>query len=90
LIVDAPINILTRWPEILARYGFNCVAMGGGWERFELENTVPVDSPDATMCDAIYLGDLVTRDIRCPRCHSPVYEAVSRGKQRGRETERPV
>jgi hypothetical protein len=77
LIVDAPINILTRWPEIIARYGFKRVAMSRGWEQFELENTMPLDFPVSAACDAIYLGDLVTRDMRCPRCHVPVYEAIS-------------
>ena len=78
LIVGAPFNIITRWPKILARYGLSRVAMGGGWERLELENSVPLDSPEAAACDAIYLGDLITPEIRCPRCHAPVYEAISR------------
>jgi hypothetical protein len=77
LLIDAPINILARWPEILARYGFKAVAMGGGWEKFGLERTVPLDSPDAAACDAVYLGDLITPDIGCPRCHARVSDGVS-------------
>jgi hypothetical protein len=47
LLIDSPVNILARWPEILARYGFKAVAMGGGWEKFGLACTVPLDSPGA-------------------------------------------
>jgi hypothetical protein len=77
LLIDAPIKILARWPEILAEYGFKAVAMGDGWEKFELERTVSLDSPDAATCDAVYLGDLITPDIDCPRCHARVYDIVS-------------
>jgi hypothetical protein len=45
LLIDAPINILARWPEILARYGFNAVAMGGGWEKFGKRPVNPVWKP---------------------------------------------
>ena len=33
LLIDSPVNILARWPEILARYGFKAVAIGGARDQ---------------------------------------------------------
>jgi hypothetical protein len=83
LLVDSPLNILARWPQILARYGLTTVAMDGGWERSGLEGMVPLDSADAAACDAVYVGDLITPEVACPRCNAPVcgvIGAAARGK----------
>ncbi len=68
LIIDAPINVVVNWQDTLARYGFQRVAVCGGWERLGLENTVPIEAADLAACDAVYLGDVITQDTRCPRC----------------------
>jgi hypothetical protein len=76
LIIGSLFSYMDRWPEFLARHGIQNVAMSGGWERLELEHTVPLASPEAGACDAVYVGDLITPDIRCPRCDVPVYDVV--------------
>jgi hypothetical protein len=82
LIVDAPFNILSNWPEILGKYQFQRVGMQGGWENFGLENTVPLEDWNSDSCDAVYVGDLITDDLCCPRCGAPI-AAVVRTEPRG-------
>ena len=72
LIIDAPLNVITLWQDMLDQFSFKAVAVVGGWERCRLENSVPIDSCDLAACDAVYLGDLVIGDIVCPRCQHPV------------------
>jgi hypothetical protein len=72
LIIDAPLNVVTQWQEILETFEFQRVAVVGGWERCGLENSVPLDGCDLEECEAAYLGDLVTPDLVCPRCQHPV------------------
>ena len=77
LLIGAPISLLTEWQATLDEYGLNRVAVGGGWERFELENMVPFESPEARECDAVYVGDVITRDTVCPLCGDLVYDVIS-------------
>lgn len=77
LLIDAPFNFLERWPEVRLRFGFNAVALGGGWEKCGLEHAVSVDSEDATSCDAVYVGDVITNSIVCPRCGHPIYDVLN-------------
>jgi hypothetical protein len=77
LLLDAPFNILLNWPEILEEHQFQRVGMKGGWENFGLENTVPLEAWNADLCDAVYVGDLITEDLCCPRCNALIYDTIS-------------
>jgi DNA-directed RNA polymerase subunit RPC12/RpoP len=74
LLVDAPANLISGWPDIVAR--FRCVGMHGGWECLRLDGSVPVDSEAGSECDAVYVGDLITPDIECPYCHGAIYDVL--------------
>jgi hypothetical protein len=76
LIVGAPLTLFCEWPEFLARYGFRRIGMAGGWERLGLESTIPLDSSEAALCDAVYVGDMITPEVRCPRCETPVWDVL--------------
>jgi len=80
LIVDAPFDFLERWPEMRDCYGFHTVALSGGWEKAGLVDSVSVDSCEAALCDAVYVGDLITDDIACPRCRTPIATVLRCGK----------
>jgi hypothetical protein len=77
LFYGSLLSMLADWPEALARDGIRQVAMGGGWERLELENTVPLDSPKGALCEAVWVGGVIAPGLRCPRCDAPVYDVIS-------------
>lgn len=80
LIVNAPFTLIEHWPETIARYGFRCIGMTGGWENLGLDNSVRFDDSSSDSCDGVYLGDLITPEIQCPRCGENVFEVV-KGEQ---------
>lgn len=74
LLVDAPINIIFRWPEITADY--DRVAVIGGW------GGVLAATSSLGEASAVYFGDLITSAAVCPRCGTSVFDVLRRDVDR--------
>lgn len=74
IIIDSFCGIIESWPDLLSQYHFKRVAMCGGWECLGLENTVAIGSCGLEDCDAVYIGDLITQETKCPLCQFPVQD----------------